>query len=80
MKKCSSIDPDAMYQSARWRQASADRLACFPRCRCGDWAVVVAHRDGHQHQNWRVRFWDPRQWQGMCEQCFAAKSARELAE
>jgi hypothetical protein len=55
-------------------------LAANPLCmRCNAIAVVVDHRDGHQHHNWLLRFWDHTRWDALCLQCHAAKSAGELA-
>jgi hypothetical protein len=72
----------ALYRSRRWRKARDAFLACNPVCctpGCGQCAAIVDHRDGHQRDDWRARFWDQSTWQPMCFACHAAKSARELA-
>ena len=71
-----------LYRSRRWRRERAAFLARNPVCctpGCGQRSVVVDHRDGHQHEQWRERFWNQSTWQSMCSDCHAAKSARELA-
>lgn len=71
----------ALYRSRRWRMARDAFLACNPICctpGCGQRAVIVDHRDGHQREDWRARFWDQNTWQPMCTSCHSAKSAREL--
>lgn len=71
-----------MYQSHRWRRERRAFLAAHPICctpGCGVHAVVVDHVDGHQHADWRLRFWDRSRWQPLCNRCHAAKSAREKA-
>jgi hypothetical protein len=70
------------YRSHRWRRLRAAFLRLHPICctrGCGRRAAVVDHREGHQREDWRARFWDAGTWQPMCGTCHAAKSARELA-
>jgi len=67
-----------LYRSSRWRRERVLFLATHATCGCGATAVVVDHRDGHQREDWRERFWDQSTWQPMCSACHAAKSAREL--
>jgi hypothetical protein len=69
----------ALYGSRRWRRERARFLAAYPFCGCGQRAVIADHRDGHQREDWRERFWDMSTWQPLCEACHAAKSARERA-
>jgi hypothetical protein len=71
-----------LYRSRGWRKArdaflTHNRTCCTPGC--GHRSVIVDHRDGHQRDDWRLRFWDQSTWQPMCGTCHAAKSARELA-
>lgn len=68
-----------LYRSRRWRRERAAFLARNPFCGCGRRARIVDHRDGHQREDWRARFWDVSTWQPMCDDCHAAKSAHELA-
>jgi len=68
-----------LYRSKRWRCERAAFLAAHPYCDCGQRASVVDHTDGHQHRNWRARFWNRARWKPMCSNCHAVKSARELA-
>jgi len=72
----------AMYASPRWRRERRAFLKAHPICStpgCGRRAVIVDHRDGHQHQDWRVRFWDRSRWQPLCMPHHNAKSGHERA-
>jgi hypothetical protein len=75
-----------LYHTARWQRARLRFLADHPLCvDCEERgfvvaAVVVDHRDGHRHANWRTRFWDEERWQSLCIDCHNRKSATELAE
>jgi hypothetical protein len=68
----------ALYRSRRWRRERDAFLSLYPCCACGQAAIVVDHREGHQREDWRVRFWDQSTWQPMCTDCHAKKSALEL--
>ena len=70
---------DRLYRCARWRRERLAFLVMNPMCACGEAATIVDHRDGHQREDWRERFWDVSTWQPMCMRCHADKSARELA-
>ena len=70
----------ALYASSRWRRERRAFLKNNPVCvttACGQRAVIVDHRDGHQG-DWASRFWDQRTWQPMCTTCHAVKSRAEL--
>lgn len=76
----------ALYRSQRWRSERKAFLQANPFCweetargQCAKAASVVDHTVGHQHVDWRARFWDRTAWAPMCRTCHAAKSARELA-
>ena len=68
----------ALYATARWHRERRRFLDLHPLCGCGEVAIVVDHRDGHQSPDWRARFWDPAGWQPMCASCHGAKSRDEL--
>src|SRR5712691_1654014 len=70
-----------LYASPRWRKERRAFLRLNPICvtpGCGQRAVIVDHRDGHQREGWRERFWDPATWQGMCATCHGRKTRVEF--
>jgi hypothetical protein len=70
-----------LYASPRWRRERRAFLKLNPICvtaGCGQRAVVVDHRDGHQRDDWAARFWDQATWQPMCLTCHGKKSRAEL--
>jgi hypothetical protein len=81
-----SAERRSLYHSQRWLRCRLRFLSEHPLCcECEREglvvaAVVVDHRDGHQHRNWRERFWDERSWQSLCLDHHNRKSAAELAE
>ena len=75
-----NLERAALYRSRRWRHARDAFLRLYPLCSCGARAVLVDHRDGHQCEDWRARFWSVTTWQPMCGECHAAKSAHEWME
>jgi 5-methylcytosine-specific restriction protein A len=74
-----------LYKSSQWRHARAAFLAQHPLCaecqRKGriTGARVVDHLDGHQHADWRLRFWNAARWEALCIECHNAKAAIEGA-
>jgi 5-methylcytosine-specific restriction enzyme A len=74
-----------LYNTVRWKRARLRFLQDHPLCRlCEEQGIikaacVVDHRLGHQRQDWHGRFFDETQWQALCLNCHAAKSAEELA-
>jgi hypothetical protein len=76
----------SLYNTQRWLRVRRQFLSEHPLCiECEREglvvaAVVVDHREGHQHRNWRARFWDPSRWDGLCIDHHNAKSAAELAQ
>ena len=75
----------SLYHTQRWLRCRHQFLMDHPLCcECEREGLVVAasvvdHRLGHQHRNWRERFWDRAGWQSLCLDCHAKKSAAELA-
>jgi 5-methylcytosine-specific restriction enzyme A len=76
----------SLYHTQRWLRCRLQFLIDHPLCcECEREglvvaAVVVDHREGHQHRNWRDRFWDQSRWDGLCIDHHNRKSAAELAE
>ena len=81
-----SAERRSLYHTQRWLRCRHQFLMDHPLCcECEREGLVVAasvvdHRLGHQHRNWRERFWDQAGWQSLCLDCHAKKSAAELAE
>lgn len=70
-----------LYASPRWRRERRAFLKAHPICitaGCGKRSTTVDHRDGHQRDDWLLRFWDKSTWQPMCGTCHAIKSRAEL--
>ncbi len=69
-----------LYASPKWRNERRAFLKLHPACitpGCGQRAVVIDHRDGHEG-DWPARFWNQKTWQPMCLICHARKSRAEL--
>lgn len=70
-----------LYASPRWRSERRAFLKHNPVCvtpGCAQRAVVVDHRDGHQHEDWAAQFWNQALWQPLCLSCHGRKSRAEL--
>jgi hypothetical protein len=76
----------ALYHTQRWLRRRLAFLRDHPLCvECERRglvvaAVVVDHRDGHRHTQWRDRFWDEARWQALCIDCHNVKSAKEQSD
>ena len=65
----------------RWRKARTAFLAAHPLCaKCAERGIVKAATDVDHIKPWRERpdlFWNTDNWQALCHECHAAKTARE---